>query len=65
MKAMWQSRRDFAHQIQCCLDDDEVAYDVFNGVSDNDRRWFAIEHAREVIGYNPQDNAERFTEPPA
>lgn len=64
MKAMWQSRRDFAHQIECCLDDDKVTYDVFNGVSDNDRRWFAIKHAREVIGYDPQDNAERFTEPP-
>lgn len=64
MKAMWQSRRDFAHQVECCLEDDDVTYDVFNGVSDNDRRWFAIEHAREVLGYDPKDNAEQFTEPP-
>ena len=64
MKAMWQSRRDFAHQVECCLEDDDVTYNVFNGVSDNDRRWFAIEHAREVLGYDPRDNAERFTEPP-
>jgi len=64
MKAMWQSRRDFAHMVECCLQDDAVSFSTFNGVSDNDRRWYDIEHAREVIGYDPQDNAERWTEPP-
>ncbi len=64
MKAMWQSRRDFAHMVECCLQDDTVSFSTFNGVSDNDRRWFDIEHAREVIGYDPKDNAERWTEPP-
>jgi len=64
MKAMWQSRRDFAHQIECCLADDEVDFDVFYGVSDNDRRWFDIEHARQVIGYDPRDNGEEWDSPP-
>ncbi|WP_152043227.1 NAD-dependent epimerase/dehydratase family protein [Salinigranum salinum] len=64
MKAMWQSRRDFAHQVECCLADDDVEYDVFYGVSDNDRRWFDLEHARDVIGYDPQDNGEAWDSPP-
>ncbi|WP_089820988.1 NAD-dependent epimerase/dehydratase family protein [Halogranum amylolyticum] len=64
MKGMWQSRRDLAHQVDCCLQDDDVEFDVFYGVSDNDRRWFDIEHAREVLGYDPQDNGEEWDAPP-
>jgi nucleoside-diphosphate-sugar epimerase len=62
-KAMWHSRRDLAHQVDCCLQDDDVDFDVFYGVSDNDRRWFDIEHAREVIGYEPRDNGEDWDGP--
>lgn len=65
MMAMWHSRRDFAHLVDCCLRDDSVEYGIFSGVSDNDRRWFSIEHARSRLGYTPQDNAEEWTEPPA
>ncbi|GAA5053272.1 NAD-dependent epimerase/dehydratase family protein [Haladaptatus pallidirubidus] len=64
MKAMWQSRRDLAQQVDCCLQDDDVEFDVFFGVSDNDRRWFSIEHGRDVIGYDPQDNGEEWDAPP-
>ena len=63
MKAMWHSRRDFAHEVDCCLRDESVEFDVFYGVSDNDRRWLDIEHAREVIGYDPQDNGEEWDGP--
>ncbi|MFB6119636.1 MAG: NAD-dependent epimerase/dehydratase family protein [Halobacteriaceae archaeon] len=65
MKAMWQSRRDFAHQVECCLDDDDVDYGIFNGVSDNQRRWYSIEHARRRIGYDPQDDGDEWDSPPA
>jgi len=64
MKATWHSRRDFAHQIECCLRDDDVTYGVFSGVSDNDRRWFSIDHARQRLGYDPQDNGETWDGPP-
>lgn len=60
VKATWQSRRDFAHMIDCCLATEGAGFDVFYGVSDNDRRWFDIEHAREVIGYEPRDNGEEW-----
>ena len=64
MKAMWQSRRDFAHMINCCLQDDTVEYDIFHGVSANDRRWYDIDHAREVLGYAPEDNGDEWESPP-
>jgi len=64
MKAMWQSRRDFAHEVACCLDDDSVEYGVFSGVSDNQNRWFDLEHARARIGYDPQDDGSEWDAPP-
>jgi len=64
MKGMWQSRRDFAHQVDCCLTDDGVDLGVDGAVSDNTRRWLSIEHARAQIGYDPQDNGEEWDGPP-
>jgi len=64
MKAMWHSRRDFAHQIDCCLRDDDVSFGIFSGVSDNRRRWYDLEHARARIGYDPQDDGETWDAPP-
>ncbi|USZ68251.1 NAD(P)-dependent oxidoreductase [Halorussus salilacus] len=66
MKAMWHSRRDLAHMVECCLDDGSVTFDIFYGVSDNDpeRRWFDLDHAREVLGYDPQDSGEEWDAPP-
>ena len=65
MKAMWQSRRDLAQQVECCLQDDTVDFDVFYGVSDNDARWFDLEHSRSVLGYRPCDNGAEWDGPPA
>jgi len=64
LKAMWQSRRDLAHLVDRCLGDATVAFDVFYGVSDNDRRWFDIDHAADVLGYDPQDDGEAWDGPP-
>lgn len=64
MKAMWQSRRDLTQQIELCLQDDDVEYNVFYGVSNNDRRWFSIERSRDILGYEPQDNGDEWHSPP-
>ena len=58
MHALWQSRRDLAHLVDCCLRDDSAAFEVFYGVSADEHRWLDIEHAREVVGYDPRDGAE-------
>lgn len=64
MKAIWQSRRDAAQLVDCCLQDTDVTFDVFYGVSDTDRGWFDIRHAADVLGYGPRDDADAWTEPP-
>jgi nucleoside-diphosphate-sugar epimerase len=65
MKGLWQSRRDFAHMVDCCLRDESVEWDHFYGVSANDRRWLDdLEHARETIGYEPRDNGDEWDAPP-
>ena len=64
MKAMWQSRRDLADMVERCLVTTDPDFDVFYGVSDNERRWFDIDHARDVIGYDPQDDGEEWDAPP-
>lgn len=64
MKASWTSQRDFAHLLECCLEDDTVTYDVFYAVSGNAARWFDIEHAQAVLGYEPRDDASGWDAPP-
>jgi nucleoside-diphosphate-sugar epimerase len=64
LKCTWQSRRDFSHEVDCCLADDSVEYGIFYGVSDNQRRWFDLEHARSRIDYNPQDDGDEWDGPP-
>lgn len=64
LKASWTSQRDFAHMLECCLEDDSVTYDVFYAVSDNAARWFDIEHAKAVLGYDPKDDASEWDSPP-
>ena len=64
LKASWTSQRDFAHLLDCCLQDESVTYDTFYAVSGNDARWFDIEHAQAVLGYEPKDNSAAWDGPP-
>lgn len=34
--------------------------DSSDGVSDNDRKYYSLERAREVLGYDPQDNSAEY-----
>jgi len=55
-RAVWLSERDCVQLIERALDTDErwvLAY----GISDNPRKFWDIEHAREVLGYAPEDAA--------
>jgi len=58
LKAIWQSRRDFANMIQLCLQFTGSKHDIFYSVSNNERRWMDIDHARNALGYVPMDNSE-------
>ncbi|WP_435062940.1 NAD-dependent glucose-6-phosphate dehydrogenase Azf [Halobaculum sp. EA56] len=59
-QAMWLSHRDCAHLFDRCLRAD-YGYEIVYGISDNDRRYYSIERAREVLGYDPQDNSAEYT----
>ncbi|MFC7233078.1 NAD-dependent epimerase/dehydratase family protein [Saliphagus sp. GCM10025308] len=74
-KCMWQSRRDLAREVARCLergaevaraeaDDERGEFDVFYGRSASDRSWLDLEHAREVVGYDPADDATAWQGPP-
>lgn len=58
----WCSQRDIAQLIHRCVDaPDTVRFDIFYGVSNNAYNWVDIDHAREVLGYEPLDRAEERT----
>ncbi len=58
-QAMWLSYRDCAHLFQRCIEAD-YGYEIVYGISDNDRKYYSIERAREVLGYEPQDNSAEY-----
>ena len=59
LRATWLSRRDFKDLVQKALEA-EVKFGIYNGISDNERRWFDLEEAAEDLDYKPQDNGEIY-----
>ncbi|MGB9986651.1 NAD-dependent glucose-6-phosphate dehydrogenase Azf [Salarchaeum japonicum] len=55
-QAMWLSYRDCAHLFERCIEAD-YAYEIVYGISDNDRKYYSLERARDVLGYEPRDNS--------
>ncbi|MCH8222977.1 MAG: NAD(P)-dependent oxidoreductase [Chloroflexi bacterium] len=58
MKATWLSHRDTAHLIDRSLAVEGLKFEIFYGVSNNTWRFWDIEHAKDYLGYTPQDNAQ-------
>lgn len=58
MRAVWLSERDFIHLIECSIEAD-VRWALVYGISDNPRKIWDIEHARDILGYKPRDAAPR------
>jgi nucleoside-diphosphate-sugar epimerase len=59
--SVWCSQRDVAQMIERCIEaPDTVRFDVFYVVSDNRWSYRDLDHARAVVGYQPQDRAEDF-----
>ncbi len=51
---MWLSHRDCLSLIETALTAD-VSFAIANGVSDNVGRWFSLDEARRLLGWEPQD----------
>jgi NAD+ dependent glucose-6-phosphate dehydrogenase len=58
-RILWCSQRDIVQLIERCINAPEsLRFDVFFGQSDNRYNLVDIQHARDVLGYEPQDKAE-------
>ena len=61
--AVWCSQRDVVQLVERCIcAPPSLRFGVFYGVSNNRDRFADIEHAREVVGYAPQDQAEDYAD---
>lgn len=59
MAAGWCSKRDLARMVELCITAPlTLRFDVFNAVSNGKRAVRDFEHARQVLGYEPQDSAD-------
>ena len=57
--AFWCSQRDIVQLTELCINAPEtLKFDIFYGLSECRYRWADIDHARDVLGYAPQDRAE-------
>ncbi len=58
-RILWCSHRDIVQLVERCIQaPDSLRFDVFFGQSANRYNLVDIQHARDVLGYAPQDNAE-------
>lgn len=62
LKALWMSRRDFVQMVRKVLRYDGPHFEIFNAVSNNDRKWFDMSHAQKALGFSPQDNSEGWVQ---
>ena len=60
LKGLWQSRRDFLQLIERIVETKEKGFEIFYGLSDNDRRWFDLEYTKKSLKYKPLDNSENY-----
>ena len=61
VRDVWCSQRDIAQIVEKCVSaPDSVHFDIFYGISNNKYGFVDIEHARKVIGYKPQDSADKL-----
>jgi NAD+ dependent glucose-6-phosphate dehydrogenase len=59
-QAMWLSYRDCAHLFDRCIRAD-YDYEIVYGISDNERKYYSIDRAKAVLGYDPRDDSAEYT----
>jgi len=63
-RAGWLSKRDAVQFVVKAIEaPSDLRYDVFYGLSNSRWNWQDIDHAREVLGYEPLDDAEERWQP--
>ncbi|MFH1571870.1 MAG: NAD(P)-dependent oxidoreductase [Gemmatimonadota bacterium] len=59
----WLSPRDMAQLFRRSIESEHIHFELFHGLSNNTRRRWSIQRAVEVVGYRPEDDAERLLAP--
>ena len=59
MMDAWVSQRDLTQLIQKCIETETVHFAIFHGLSDNTFKRLDISDARQLVGYQPQDDLTR------
>jgi nucleoside-diphosphate-sugar epimerase len=57
LRTIWLSKRDCCQLIARCLDAEHIKYGIYYGMSDNPRKFWSLDNAREELGFAPQDSA--------
>ena len=58
-RATWLSQRDAAELIAACIEAEATKFSVVYGISNNPRQMWDLSHARETVGWTPQDAAPK------
>ena len=56
MADAWVTNRDLCQLIQKCIDNENLRFAIFHGLSNNAFNRLDISDARELVGYDPQDD---------
>ncbi len=59
MLATWLSPRDCAQLVWRSIES-ALPFGIFYGISGNTRRYWDISNAQHLLGYQPEDDAERY-----
>ena len=57
MMDAWVSQRDLNQLIEKCIDVENIKFAILHGLSDNRFKRLDISDARELVGYDPQDDS--------
>ena len=58
-RSVWCSHRDAAQMVDRCVDaPDSLRFDIFFAMSNNKYNYRDITHARDIVGFEPQDNPD-------
>lgn len=59
--SVWCSQRDISQMVENCIRaPDDLKFDIFYALSRNKWGYRDLSHAKEVVGFEPQDEAEAF-----
>jgi uronate dehydrogenase len=58
--AVWISPGDMVRLVRCAIEAPNIHFEIVYGASNNTRCWWDLSRARQVLGYEPQDDAEAY-----